>query len=212
MFAGSLTLAMELPQLHTEHRNHPMEHPSHHMGHQNQPTEHLPHPMAPQSLRMKRLVQIMVHQVQITEHLAQTTEPQPQFTLLHPPSTEARLMELPLPQLSRLPMLGDYHPHDPNTSQLRTSIEIYSHPHISGINGRRTSRRLSTQTVDRTCLAQRGKEDLMNATVSLWLRFVYVLILPLSICSPCSVRPTTLWEVSSRITLPLSTQGTRILK
>ena len=165
---------MELPQLHTEHRNHPMEHPSHHMGHQNQPTEHLPHPMAPQSLRMKRLVQIMVHQVQITEHLAQTTEPQPQFTLLHPPSTEARHMELPLPQLSRLPMLGDFHPHDPNTSQLRTSIEIYSHPDISGINGRRISRRLSTQTVDRTCLAQRGKEDLMNATVSLWLRFVFI--------------------------------------
>merc|ERR1712223_685935 len=148
---GSLTLAMELPQLHTEH--------------QNRPTEHLPHPMAPQSLRMKRLVQIMAHQVQITEHQALTTEPQPQFTLPHPPSTEARHMELPLPQLSRLPMLG--------------------------INGRRTSRRLSTQTVEWTCLAQQGKEDLMNATVSLWL----------------SVRRTTLWEVSSRITLPLSTQG-----
>ena len=175
---------MELPQLHTEHRNHPTEHPSHHTGPQNRPTEHLLHPMAPQSLRMKRLVQIMVHQVQITEHLAQTTEPQPQFTLLHPPSTEARLMELPLPQLSRLPMLGDYHPHDPNTffpantSQLRTSLEIYSHPDISGINGRRISRRLSTQTVDRTCLAQRGKEDLMNATVSLWLRFVFILKFP----------------------------------
>merc|ERR1719278_1301459 len=116
---------------------------------------------------MKRLVQIMVHQVQITEHqhLALITEPQPQFTLLHPPSTEARHMEPPLPQLSRLPMLG--------------------------ISGRLISRRLSTQTVDRTCLAQRGKEDLMNATVSLWL----------------SVRPTILWEVSLRITLPLSTQG-----
>ena len=110
VFAGSLTLAMELPQLHTEHRNHPTELPSHHTGHQNQPTDHLLHLMAPQSLRMKRLVQIMVHQVQITEHLAPTTEPQPQFTLLHPPSTEARHMELPLPQLSRLPMLGDYHP------------------------------------------------------------------------------------------------------
>merc|ERR1719278_977013 len=138
---GSLTLAMELPQLHTEHRNHPTEHPSHHTGHQNQPTEHLPHPMAPQSLRMNPQVLIMVHQVQITEHLAPTTEPQRQFTLPLPPSTEARHMEPPLPQLSRLPMLG--------------------------INGRRTSRRLSTQTVERTCLAQRGKEDLMNATVYL---------------------------------------------
>ena len=169
---------MELPQLHTEHRNHPMEHPSHHMGHQNQPTEHLPHPMAPQSLRMKRLVQIMVHQVQITEHLAPTTGPQRQCTLPLPQSTEARHMELPLPQLSRLPMLGDYHPHDPNTSQLRTSLEISSHPDILGINGRRISRRLSTQTVEQTCLAQRGKEDLMNATVSLWLRFVFILKFP----------------------------------
>ena len=76
--------------------------------------------MAPQSLRMKRLVQIMVHQVQITEHLAQTTEPQPQFTLPHPLSTEARHMEPHLPRLSRLPMLGDYHPHDPNPFFVQT--------------------------------------------------------------------------------------------
>merc|ERR1719278_284353 len=108
--------------------------------------------MVPQSLRMKPQVQIMVHQVQATEHLAPTTEPQPQFTLPLLPSTVARHTELPLPQLSRLPMLG--------------------------INGRRTSRRLSTQTVEWMCLAQRGKEDLMSATVYLWP----------------SVRPTTLWE------------------
>ena len=162
-----------------------MEHQSLLMELQSLPMEHLRRHMGLQSLHMRPLFPPTKPQNPHTEHQSLLMEPQSlliaaqqqcqrQCMHLHLPNTRAHPMEPPQPQWCKLPTSG---------TVLGPCSKNFPDSEFVGIRERQTSRPLLTLTMERMYLAQQGKEGLMNATVCLLHRCLYI---PLFQSSPFS--------------------------
>ena len=187
-FAGNLTPGMELLPNHMEPQSLLMEL-------QNLPMEHLCHHMDHQSLHMRLLFPLTKPQNPHTEHQSLLMEHQNlliaaqlcqhQCMLLHLPSMWAHPMERPQLQWCKLPMSGGGQQDNLDQSIGMERIKYFlvgpcsknfPDSEFVGIRERQTSRPPLTLTLEWMFPAQQGKEGLMNATVCLLPRCLYILV------------------------------------
>ena len=170
---------------------------------QNQPMEHHRHRMDLQSLHMRLLFPPTKPQNPHTEHQSLLMEHQSlliaaqlcqhQCMLLHLPSMWAHPMERPQLQWCKLPMSGGGQQDNLDKSigmewmkylLVGPCSRNFPDSEFVGIRERQTSRPPLTSTLERMFPAQQGKEGLMNATVCLLPRCLYILAF---LCSSLSL-------------------------